>query len=304
VTSVLLAAAFGDQPEAAVRVPPGASPRDRWLAGVVLGGQGRYAAAAAVLRPLLVGRDPVIAAHAGATLASHLRQLGGHALARRHDAAAARRLADPVLRAGPPDDPEGTGRAGATVDVLLGLSADAIGLARTTEADRLLAAARRAAAAGAPGWRVTVRIEWLATELALATRRAADAVSHAERAQAVATDNGATRHLVKSIMMTGASWVAGGTPDGRRAAERLLAEALGLSLTRGMLPLAWPCALLLADLAPDRTTEFRKTSADALTSVFSRSDAQTRRVAMHSAWVPTALIRSGEPTRTSGELTT
>lgn len=303
MTSVLSAAAFGDRPDAVVRVPPDAPPLDRWLAGVALGGQGRYAAAAALLRPLLVGPDPVVAAHAGATLASHLRQLGGHRQARRYDAAAARRLSEPSRTGTAPVDPDGTDRAGAAVDVLLGLAADAIGSARPGEAARLVAAAERIAADGA-GWRVTVRIDWLATELALATGRAAAAVPHAERAKTVATDNGATRHAVKSIMMAGAAWASGGTPDGRRRAERLLTEALGLSLTRGMPPLAWPCALLLADLTPKRAAEHRETCANALTSVFLGADAEMRRMAARSPWLPTALIRSGEPTRMGGGLTT
>ena len=51
-----------------------------------------------------------------------------------------------------------------------------------------------------------------------------------------------------------------------------------------MPPLAWPCALLLADLAPNRAAEFRETSADALTRVIFRSDAGMRRVPGAEFW--------------------
>jgi hypothetical protein len=62
-----------------------------------------------------------------------------------------------------------------------------------------------------------------------------------------------------------------------------------------MLPLAWPCGLLLADLAPDHAAEYRKIISDALTSVYWRSDAEMRRIALASAWLPGSLIRSGDP---------
>ncbi|WP_037046228.1 hypothetical protein [Pseudonocardia halophobica] len=59
----------------------------RWTAAVALGGQGRYAAAAALLEDLV--RDPrvpvEVRAHALVTRASHLRQRGGHAFAERFD---------------------------------------------------------------------------------------------------------------------------------------------------------------------------------------------------------------------------
>lgn len=294
-------AAFGDQPDATITVTEDAPARDRWLAGVALGGQGHYARAAALLRPLLGGLDSTVAALAGATLASHLRQLGGHAAARRFDAAAAGRLTTPHRRDDDPD-PDGADRTGALVDVLLGLAADAVGLHRPGQARRLHAAAARAGRDG--NWRITVRVGWVATEVALATGDPAAAVGHAERALAVAEARGVTRHTVKSTMMLGAALTSGGTPVGRSRAEGLLTEALDVSLTRGMLPLAWPCALLLAQLAPERAAERTMIVSEALTSVFLRSDAEMTRIALASAWMPTRLIRSGEPTRTSAGLTT
>jgi hypothetical protein len=297
----LRAAAFGDRPDTPVfgtATDRHASPRDRWLAAVTLGGQGRYAAAAAVLRDLLTGHDPLFAALAGTTMASHLRQLGGHAAARRLDAAALRRLPS---RSEP--DPDGVDHTGVLVDALLGLAADAIGLGRVTEAARLHAAAV-AAAGDDRVWRVTVRIEWVATEVALATGRFAAAVAPAERALAVASARGAVRHTVKSTMMLGAVLTAGGTPDGRRRARGLLTEALTASLTWGMFSLAWPSASLLADLADDAADRYPEIAANALTSVFWWSDAAMRRIGTASVWLPTALIRSGEATRSSVGLAT
>ena len=79
-------AAFGSTPH---RIPRAAvDPEERWLVAVALGGQGYYAAAAAELERLTA--DPAVplrvAAHAAVTRAAHLRQLGGHAVARSWDA--------------------------------------------------------------------------------------------------------------------------------------------------------------------------------------------------------------------------
>ena len=149
-------AAFGATPD---RVPRGASrAEERWLVAVALGGQGRYAAAATELARLAAdpGVPPRLAAHAAVTRAAHLRQLGGHAAARTHDAVGLR-LAAAALRARPgtphtggvspcrdsaggvsppcdgvgdaaaaPDD--GVDLAAARIDALVGLAADAIGL--------------------------------------------------------------------------------------------------------------------------------------------------------------------------------
>ncbi|HYS37698.1 MAG TPA: hypothetical protein VEO01_18940 [Pseudonocardiaceae bacterium] len=306
VTADLRAAAFGDRPDTPVfgtAADRQASPRDRWLAAVTLGGQGRYAAAAATLRDLHTGSDPLYAALAGATMASHLRQLGGHEHARRLDAAALRRLPSGRLPSRSEPDPDGVDHAGALVDALLGLAADAIGLGRVTEAARLHAAAT-AAAGDERVWRVTVRIDWVATEVALAAGRFGDAVPPAERAMAAARAAGAVRHTVKSTMMLGAALTSGGTPDGRSRAEGLLTDALAASLTWGMFSLAWPSASLLADLADDAADRYIDIAANALTSVFWWSDAAMRRMGAASVWLPTALIRSGEATRSSVELAT
>jgi hypothetical protein len=66
-------AAFGPDPRVPVRLPPMAAPsHDRWICAVTLGGQGRYAAAAALLGGLLADRrvPAAVAAHAAVTLAS------------------------------------------------------------------------------------------------------------------------------------------------------------------------------------------------------------------------------------------
>jgi hypothetical protein len=109
---------------------------------------------------------------------------------------------------------------------------------------------------------------------------------------------------VKSTMMLGAALTAGGTPDGRRRGRGLLTEAIAASLRWGMFPLGWPSASLLADLADDGPDRYIEIAAKALTSVFWWSDAAMRRMGTASVWLPTALIRSGEPTRSSVGLAT
>jgi hypothetical protein len=83
----LRALAFGDHPPPPepVTAPRSAAPWDRLLAAVVLGAQGRYAAASTALTDLRRSRDPLLASLAATTLASHRRQLGGHTAARALD---------------------------------------------------------------------------------------------------------------------------------------------------------------------------------------------------------------------------
>ncbi len=304
--SLALAAAFGPAPDADVHAAAltGAA-RTRWLASVALGGQGRYAAAATTLRPLINGRDQVLAALAGATLASHRRQLGGHAAARRLDAAALARLAalgtppplDPTSGATP--DPYDTDLGGAWSDVLLGLTADAIGMGQLSQARRLHAAARALIDEGrVGGWRARVRTGWVATEIELASGRPEAGRADAEHAARLARAAGARRHIVKSDLVLGTTFAAGGTPEGATRAHGLLESVLSDSLRWGIFSLAWPAALVLADLAPDRREHFAKIASKALTWSFERSDGAMQRLATASPWVPGALVRSGEPTRT------
>jgi tetratricopeptide (TPR) repeat protein len=244
-----------------------ADPESRWLAAVALGGQGRYAAAATLLDRLTREADPVRAALAASTLASHRRQLGGHAAARALDAAAVRRLAGRDARE-------------AWSDALLGLAADALGLGRTGEARRLLAAAERR---GEAGWRAAIRLSWVSAEIDLGDGRADRAVPHAEKAMELASGASSARHRIKSGLILGAALAAGGD---RESARPVLADAGRAASGAGLLPLVWPCALLLADLEPELAAEHRRQARAALHGVLRRSDPAGRRIARSSPWVP------------------
>ncbi len=113
----LRAAAFGSDPLPDPAVLRGAgTPRERLLAAIVLGAQGRYAAAAALLERLRGESDPVTASLAASTLASHRRQLGGHRRARALDGEAFAKVA--ALTGDP--DPSGLDAAGARPAALTG----------------------------------------------------------------------------------------------------------------------------------------------------------------------------------------
>ena len=301
--SLALAAAFGSAPGADVHgAALAGAARTRWLAAVALGGQGNYAAAATALWPLINGRDQVLAALAGATLASHRRQLGGHTAARRLDAAALARLSAlgrPPANAAANGDPNDVDLGGAWSDVLLGLTADAIGLGQLSQARRLHAAARALLVEGrVGGWRARVRTGWVGAEIELAAGRPEVGRPGAEHAARLARAVGARRHIVKSDLIVATTFAAGGTPEGAVHAHGLLEGVLSASLKWGIFSLAWPAALLLADLAPDRHEHFAKIASKALTWSFVRSDGAMQRLATASPWVPSALVRSGEPTRT------
>lgn len=265
MTALLEQAAFGDRPD----LDPGSptDPRERWLAAVVLGGQGRYAAAAALLGHLITGRDPVLAALAASTLASHRRQLGGHEAARALDAEGLRRLA--TVR-----DPA------ASSDVLLGLAADALGVGRLGEARRLVAVAERLTAVG---WRGTLRAAWVSAEIDLSAGRTEDAIGHAERAAELAADSGSTRHRIKSALILGAALGAAG--QGERA-RPIVASARDDATDLGLLSLVWPGALILAEQDLANGDVHCRCAAVALHSVLRRTDPVGRLLAERSPWVP------------------
>jgi len=272
-------AAFGDRPDLPITALP-TEPSHRWLAAVALGGQGRYAAAATVLDPLLRCADPVLAALAAATLASHRRQLGGHGHARILDAAGHARLAAAgLLEAGPRP-------AEARSDVLLGLAADAVGAARLQEARRLITAANRVPA----GWRHEIRTGWVSAEVELMAGDPAAAVRRAEPAADRAAASGSVRHRIKAALVLGAALSARGD---RARAVGIVDTALADATDLGLLSLVWPGALIMAGLEPARGASFRRCAAVALQSVLLRADPIGRRLANRSSWVPQLAGPSG-----------
>ncbi|MGH3424943.1 MAG: hypothetical protein ACRDO8_09450 [Nocardioidaceae bacterium] len=294
-------AAFGDRTGVDVAAAlsqvsqqPAARQRNEWLAAVVLGARGRYAAAAALLDPLRAAADPVLASLAASALASQRRQLGGHAAARVLDATALGRIA-PL---GHPEaaESDGVDAAGARHDAVLGLAADAVGRGVPSEAVRLLTVAGREGA----GWRGRVRAAWVSAECHLATGDRPRAVRDSERAFEDARSVGAARHRAKSGLVLAAALAAEGTERGRRRARALATEVLESSLERVFLPLAWPSALLLADLLPERARDYRRTASDALSCIFHASDPVGRRLAAASPWMPGPLLQTGDGAPANG----
>lgn len=278
-------AAFGDSPDLDVwSALSSSNSRVRWLAAVVLGGQGHYAAAATVLDALRHDADPVIASLSLSTRASHHRQLGAHHLARGLDGQALARV-----RTTGGGDPDGIDADGARTDALLGLAADSLGAQRLHEARRLLARVETAS------WRSEVRRGWVTAEVELASGQAHAAVAPAEEAYGVATSRKALRHELKSALVLGTALVVWGTPDGSTRGGELVECELNHSVTKGLHPLIWPSALVLVGHAPTVGAVAIDRATEALSWVLRRADPVSRQVALDSPWVPSGLLRSGEP---------
>ncbi|MFD2422335.1 hypothetical protein [Amycolatopsis pigmentata] len=280
MTGELRRAAFGDLPAPVPALLTRAqAPRAKLLAAIVLGAQGRYAAAAALLTELGRERDPVVAAHSLTTLASHRRQLGGHAAARPRDAAALRLASSVDLSADAGEDPDGLDARGALADALLGLAADSVGAGRP-------AVARRFASAAAPhltSWRTRVRAGWVAAEIEFVDGRPAAAVDPAETAFQLATAAGASRHVVKSGLVLAAALAETGAVD---RARDLVSDAVGATEKYELRSLAWPACLLAARLWPETANHHRFRVDAVLHAVLLRSDPEGRRLAGESPWVP------------------
>jgi hypothetical protein len=258
--SSLERAAFGDQPDLVVTATP-ATPRERWLAGVVLGAQGRYARAATLLAGLL---DTEVASLAASTIASHRRQLGGHAAARRFDAVALRHSAVAS------DDDADEARA----DALLGLAADAVGAGQPAQARRLLARVTT------NGWRTRVRAAWVAAEIELSVN--GTPMEYAEHALEVATVSGSVRHRIKSEIVFGAALADRDPGMARKLVTRARDDATDLNLSS----LVWPAALLLVQVDPSEASRYREVATAVLHSVLRHADPRGRELARHSPWVP------------------
>jgi hypothetical protein len=275
-------AAFGGNPGADVSKAALGTPRQRWLAAVVLGGQGHYAAATALLTELRHTADPVLASLAASTLASQRRQVGGHAAARRLDGEALARLSGVAPVA---DDPDCVDAAGALADALTGLAADAIGVGGP--ARRLhVVAADTVERFGGHRWRSAVRLDWVRAEIDLAAGRPEQALEPAERAVAVATAVGAVRHRVKSRMVLAATLANLHDGVSKERAEALLECDVRHNEALGLHPLVWPCALLLCHLRPDGAAAWLERAKGVLSCVLLRSDPAARSLAAASVWVP------------------
>lgn len=282
-------AAFGPDPGLdafAARSAP--EPLARWLAAVVLGGQGHYAAAATVLHGLVAHRRPPWASLAASTLASHRRQLGAHAAARRLDVVALR-LCSPVRVADTGSDPVRT--LGARADALIGLAADAIGLGRLPAAHRLVAAAGQVVQAGR-WWRPAVRLAWVRAELALASGSPAAAVGPAGTAVRLAGEAGAVRHAAKSRLVLAAALHASGRPG----ADDLLHQVVDTAAAHRLASLRWPAEWLLAELhRGDAHGDHHRIGAGAaLRFVLRRTDLRLRTAAESSLWVPSEVLQTGD----------
>ncbi|NIJ14152.1 hypothetical protein FHU38_004496 [Saccharomonospora amisosensis] len=277
--AVLRHAAFGDAPAITDRALTAATtPRSQWLAAVLLGARGRYAAATTLLQPLIRGRDPLSAALAGATFASHRRQLGGHAAALPFDGAA---LARAAVATGDADE-DGLDPAGALADAFLGLAADNLALGRFGAAQRLLEQALSPRA----GWRAEVRTCWVTAELSLARGLAGDAVLPAKRAVGLSRQRGAARHLVKSQLVLAAALAATGDPGARQRAGALVGSALDAADNWELRSLTWPARLLAADLDPATAEWNRSRVTRELHALLPAADPTGKRLAFRSPWVP------------------
>lgn len=274
-------AAFGDLPWLpADEIPRAGPPRVRLLAAVLLGARGRYAAAMTLLDGLRRGADPLLASLATSTLASHRRQLGGHAAARVLDGAAllmATRAADDAA------DADGLDVPGAVCDALLGLAADNLALGRIPAARRLAEAAAKLPR----GWRGEIRAGWVGAEIELAAGRPEAALAPAEGAVALAHGRGALRHSIKSDLVLGASLAAVGAGSGRERAEGLVFGALETADKGEFTSLIWPACLIAADLRADLAQQYRFRAGEVLHAVLRHADPRGRRIAQQSPWVPT-----------------
>ncbi|MFR9771489.1 hypothetical protein [Nocardia sp. SC052] len=247
--AVLAEAAFGVAPgRAAADLPSASDALGRWYRAVVLGGQGRYAAARAELRRVCNhSNDPVLLSLAGSTEGSFLRQLGWHERAAAFDGRAAALILT-VGAGAEPDSAEEFGgyrpsRADAICDALTGLAADALGTGRLALADRLLRRSASAAQQYRAGWRPAIRLRWVSAETALAAGDFEVAAAHAAAALELAERSPSVRHRVKSRLLVAAADVA---LDARGRSGVSAEDVAEQCREHGLLPLRWACAMLRA----------------------------------------------------------
>ncbi|WP_454194174.1 hypothetical protein [Nocardia sp. Marseille-Q1738] len=253
---VLAEAAFGADPgRAATELPPASDALGWWYRAVVLGGQGRYAAARVELRKVCNhSTDPVLLSLAGSTEGSFLRQLGWHERASALDGRAAALIlatdaaTEAVATGSAPGAPYRPSRADAICDALTGLAADALGTGRLALADRLLRRSAAAARLHRTSWRPAVRLHWVSAETALAAGDSGSAAEHAAAALELAERTPSVRHQVKSRLLVAAAAAA---CDAHERSVALSEEVVGQCRAHDLLPLRWACAMLRAGLGVD-----------------------------------------------------
>ncbi|MEV0337554.1 hypothetical protein AB0H49_00865 [Nocardia sp. NPDC050713] len=253
--------AFGPRPGlAAAELPDAPDALSSWHRAVILGGQGRYAAARAELAAVRRRTtDPVLLSLAASTAGSLLRQLGWHVAASGPDGrAAALALPGGALQPAPPIG-SAPDRTDAVCDALTGLAADALGAGRLALARRLLDRSRAALDPDGLRWRAWIRWHWVSAETALASGAAGAALPHTREALALAEAAPSVRHRVKSRLLVAAATAASGDLEHSRAlADTVAAECR----EHDLLPLRWACAMLRSGLSdPDATREAERCAA-------------------------------------------
>lgn len=212
------------------------------LLGICYGAAGEYARAIEALKPQIVsdigGLRFRSQGFASTTIASIYRQVAEHSRAEEFDEFAL------LISDADPD---------VEFDAKLGLTADAIGRYDTALAANRLAVAE-SAATQAPGWRTEVRLDWVRCEFALLTNDYSPAVAAATSAVAASRVAKAPRHLSKSLMFLGVSYLTWAKAKRLGSSERKLGianlrESIKIAEKIGATPLIWPSRMILA--SPD-----------------------------------------------------
>jgi hypothetical protein len=207
------------------------SARERWLRAVAAGGLGRYAIAAAELGAVQrVERRGPLASLALSTQGSFVRQLGGHDAARAWDGRALA-VADSDMEA--------------SVDALLGLAADALGVRRFAASGALLERAHDVLDESLAPARLPIRSQWVAAELAMAQGDGVTAIAHAEHATELADRQPSMRHRAKSQLVHSAALCCAGQIEHARETAW---HVLSLTEQHALVPLRWAAASLLSDI--------------------------------------------------------
>jgi hypothetical protein len=161
-----------------------------------------------------------------------LRQLGGHAGARRWDGLA---WALAVPAAGP--EP--------ALDALIGLGADALGMRNFAASAALLDRARALLDESRVPGRLPLRWQWVAAEHAMLAGQGPEAVRHSDQAAELAAESPSARHRVKTMVVRAAALCSAGRVD---VARTVADDALVTTGRLGLMPLRWAVASLLADI--------------------------------------------------------